>query len=76
METAINFYVPIFFYIWNIVGKIFGSYTEHSEFSLSKQILLFNINLDIFIPHSSTSTFANRNKLWQLFTDNDQSDSV
>jgi len=43
----------MFFYIWNIVGKILGWYTNHSAFSSSKQILLFNIKFDIFIPYST-----------------------
>jgi len=44
--------------IWNIAGQILGPYTDRSEFSPSKQILLFNLKLDIFIPHSSQSTFV------------------
>jgi len=44
--------------IWNIAGHILGSYTGQSEFSLSKQILLFYLNLDIFIPYTSQSTFV------------------
>jgi len=44
--------------IWNIAGQIVGSYTERSEFSPSKQILLFKLELHIFIPHSSQSTFV------------------
>jgi len=43
----------MFFDIWNIVGKILGSQTNHSAFSPSKQILLFNIKFDIFVPHST-----------------------
>jgi len=45
-------------HIWNIAGQILSSYTERSEFSPSKQILVFNLKLDIFIPHSSESTFV------------------
>jgi len=44
--------------IWKIAGHILCSYTDRSEFSPSKQILLFNLTLDIFIPHSSQSIFA------------------
>ena len=43
----------MFFDIWNIVGKILGWQTNHSAFSSSKQILLFNIKFDIFIPYST-----------------------
>ena len=44
--------------MWNMAGQILGSYTDQSEFSPSKQILLFKLKLDISIPHSSQSTFA------------------
>jgi len=44
--------------IWNTAGHILGSYTDRSEFSPSKQILLFNLKSDISIPHSSQSTIA------------------
>jgi len=44
--------------IWNIAAHILCSFTDWSEFSPSKQILLFNLKLDIFIPYSSQSKFA------------------
>ena len=43
---------------WNIAGQIVGSYTDWSEFSPTKQILLFNLKLDIYIPHSYQSTLV------------------
>jgi len=41
--------------IWNISEHILGSFTAQSQFSPSKQILLFNPKLDIFISYSYQS---------------------
>jgi len=46
------------FDIRNIAGDILCSYTDRSGFFPSKQTLLFNDKLDIFIPNSSQSTFV------------------
>ena len=51
-------FVSMLLDIWNVACQIVGSYTDRSEFSPSKQILFFNLKLDIFIPHSSESTFV------------------
>ena len=51
-------FLPVSLDICNIAGHILGPYTDRSEFSRSKQILLFNLKSDISIPHSSQSTFT------------------
>jgi hypothetical protein len=54
--------------VWNTAGQILGSYTDENQFSKvtvspSKQISLYYLELYIFIPHFSQSTFKNTNRL-------------
>jgi len=57
LNSTINFY-QCYLIIGTSAGLIVGSFTDWFEFSPSKQILLFNLKLGTYIPHSSQSTFV------------------